>query len=149
MRPTDSEDLTKAPAKPNGVHENGGTRKRGAAKPVPAAAADPQKLAGFAGLAPPAMDAQMWPVHAVVWLRPDLTAAAPHSSGLRIERRHRVPVPDFLQPVVTPAAGPRLLARECDPLPPNLPPGMPQCDLSPLGWDPRAACAVAGKEVLK
>jgi len=95
------------------------------------------------------MDAQMWPVHAVVWLQPDLTAAAPHSSGLRIERRHRVPVPDFLQPVVTITSGPRLPARECEPLPPNPPLGIPQCDLSTLGWDPRTACAVAGKEVLK
>jgi hypothetical protein len=149
MRPTDSDDLAKVPAKPNGVHENGGTRKRGAGKSAPGTATDPQKLAGFAGVPPPAVNAPMWPVHAVVWLQPDLTAAAPHSSGLRIERRHRVPVPDFVHPVVTPAAGQRLLAQEGDPLPPNLPQAMPQCDLSPLGWDPRTACAVVGREALK
>jgi hypothetical protein len=136
MRPTDSE------VKPNGTPGAGSAapRKR-AAKAAAAAAADAQKLAGFAGMETPAMDAQMWPVHATVWLQPDLSAATPQSSGLRIDRRRRAPVPDFIHPAMAAVAGPQASARECEPLPPSLPPVVPACDFLPLGWDPRTEAA--------
>jgi hypothetical protein len=134
MRPTDSQ------VKPNGTPGPGSAapRKRAAkAAAAPAAAADAQKLAGFAGMETPAMDAQMWPVHATVWLQPDLSAAAPQASGLRIERRHRAPVPDFIHPAMAAVAGPQAPAQGCEPLPPSLPPTVPAGDFLPLGWDPR------------
>jgi hypothetical protein len=152
MRPTDSEDLTVAPAKPNGapaaVPANGRTRKRGTARRAPEAAVAPQKLADFAAMETPAMDAAMWPVHAMAWLQPDLAAEAPQSSGLRVERRHRVPVPDFVRLAAPAASRPHLPERECEPLPPRMLQGIPRCDLAPLGWDPRTACATAAKETL-
>jgi hypothetical protein len=79
----------------------------------------------------------MWPVHAVVWLQPDLSTAAPQSSGLRVERRHRIPVPDFLPSPVAAASQPHAIGHQCGPLPPEIPQGIPPGDLAPLGWDPR------------
>ena len=124
-------------AKPNGVH----VRKRGAAPRTPQAAVvgqkAEQKLADFAKLETPAIDAQMWPVHAVAWLQPDLSAAAPPASGLRVERRHGVPVPDFLPPAIAASSQFRAIEQCCEPLLPEMARGIPRCDLAPLGWDPR------------
>ncbi len=83
------------------------------------------------------MDAQMWPVHAVAWLQPDLNAAAPPASGLRVERRRRMPVPDFLPPAVATNSQHAAIEECCEPLPPAVAHAVPQCDLAPLGWDPR------------
>ena len=129
MRPTEFDEA---------VQVNGGTRKRGSARRAVAMPADEQKLADFAAVETPPIQAGVWPVHAVAWLQPDLSAAAPQSSGLRPERRHRVPVPDFL-PFSCSAATPRLpIEHKAEPLPRPTPRPVFQCDLVPLGWDPRA-----------
>jgi hypothetical protein len=136
MRPADYQDAIPAPERPNGV----ATQKRGRAARAPKTTAAAQALADFAAVETPAAEAQMWPVHAITWLGPDMLTAAPRSSGLRPQRRYRVPVPDF---VAFPTAEPSLpsIQQQCEPLPPCMPDGIPACDRTPLGWDPRTVSA--------
>jgi hypothetical protein len=101
-----------------------------------------QKLAPFVGIQAHVFDIQMWPAHAVVWLQLELKPRLPGSSGLRIERRCKVPVPDFLYFDVPPVLRPQALERVSDPLPPGVQRQLPQSDLVPLGWDPRVASGV-------
>src|SRR5579862_1301632 len=126
----------------NGVHLNGVARKR-AVKPAPAKEAP--ELSGFAVVPVQAIDAQMWPAHAVMWLEPVMMPVAPSSSGLGIQR-HRVPVPDFIHFPVVPACCPRRPKQRTEPVLPDLGDGIPKSDLSPLGWEPRAICIGSGKE---
>jgi hypothetical protein len=127
MRPTELADAVPA---------NGASRKRASARRVQEPPPE-QKLADFAPLETAHDQHETWPVHAVVWLQPDVMAAAPQSSGLRPERRHRVPVPDFAAVAIPPASQPRAMQQESRPLPPAMPSAVPACDLTPLGWDPR------------
>ena len=106
-----------------------------AAPPAVAGAPEP---ADFAAIEIPAINAQMWPVHAMAWLQPELSAAALPSSGLRPERRHRVPAPDFLPPVAGTAGSVPPVEHRCEAMAPAIPGGIPACGLSPLGWEPRA-----------
>ena len=128
----------------NGVHLNGVARKR-PAKPQPPAEPEP-KLSGFEAVEVMAIDAEMWPVHAVMWLEPLLTVVAPVSSGLGMKRRHRVPAPDFLYFGMAAAGCAHSTERGYAPLAPNLGHSIPASDLAPLGWEPRAVCAPGGKE---
>jgi hypothetical protein len=79
----------------------------------------------------------MWPVHALLWLQPDLYPARPHSSGLRIERRHKPPAPDFVRLGMDPAGPAPTGERACAPLASHRARWIPQSGLTPLGWDPR------------
>jgi hypothetical protein len=81
----------------------------------------------------------MWAVHAAVWLQLDLKPMLPASSSLRIERRSRVPVPDFLYFNVPPSGSSHAPERACDPIQPDVTHERARSDLTPLGWDPRAA----------
>jgi len=96
-----------------------------------------QNLACFAAFEARPIDAQMWPVHPVVWLQPELRPGLPGSSGLTIERHYQIPAPDFLRLHITPNGHARALDEVCDPRPPDLPRQLPRSDLAPLGWDPR------------
>ena len=72
--------------------------------------------------------------------QPDASAAAPSWSGLTIERRNRIPAPDFVRFPLEPfdhAAAVDEDRREA--LPSSQKPAIPGSDLAPLGWDPRAA----------
>ena len=109
-----------------------GALERGSAVPT-------QQLSPFAAIEAPPKDAQMWPVHSVVWLQPELMPELPGTSGLRIECHYKVPAPDLLHFDVTPNFHPGTLDRACDPLPPRVEPPLPQNDLEPLGWDPRSS----------
>src|ERR1051325_10573311 len=102
------------------------------------------KLASVAKIETPPANAEMWPVHALLWLQPELSPMRPGSSGLRIERRHKGPAPDFLH--VEPAAVSPPFAREhsCEPLPPARERCVPSTGLAPLGWDPRSVCPKGG-----
>ncbi len=128
----------------NGVHLNGAVRKR-AVKPPPTR--EMPELSGFAVVSVQAIDAQMWPTHAVMWLEPVLMPVAPDSSGLGIQRRHRVPTPDFIRSHVVAADRPQSPEHRTEPLPQDLGQGIPKSDLSPLGWDPRAVCIAGSKEL--
>jgi hypothetical protein len=98
-----------------------------------------QKLAPFAAVEAQPIDVQMGPVHSVVWLQPELRPGLPASSSLRIERHYKVPAPDFLYFDVSPISHPITLERLWDPIAPAMQQQLPQSDLVPLGWDPRAA----------
>ena len=135
---------------------NGVAARNGAASTLPASrikavpVPSQPKLAHFAPVAAQPKDAPMWPVHSMIWWQPGLKPELPSASGLRIERRHQVPIPDFLYLEMKPAARPRpSLESPCDPLFPRQNPAVPQADLSPLGWDPRAAVKVTGPQSRK
>jgi hypothetical protein len=115
------------------------TRRKSRAPLDPVQALPAQKLAPFTATEIQAIDTQMWPVHSVVWLQPELRPEAPRSSTLRIERHYKVPAPDFLYFDVPPTSHPDTLEPVADPLPPGVQPQLPQSDLVPLGWDPRSS----------
>jgi hypothetical protein len=120
----------------------------GRLKAVPAFS--PPKLAHFATVAAQPKDAPMWPVHSPIWWQPGLKPELPGSSGLRIERRHQVPIPDFLYLEMKPAGRPRpTVEAPCGPLLPHREQTLPQSGLEPLGWDPRAAVKVTGPQSRK
>jgi hypothetical protein len=135
---------------------NGAAARNGAARTLPAsrikAVATPSqpKLAHFAPVATQPKDAPKWPVHSMIWWQPGLKPELSRASGLRIERRHQVPIPDFLYLDMKAAGRPRpSLESPCDPLMPRREPALPQADLAPLGWDPRAAVKVTGPQSRK
>ena len=135
---------------------NGVAARNGAASTLPASrikavpVPSQPKLAHFAPVGAQPKDAPMWTVHSMIWWQPALKPELPSASGLRIERRHQVPIPDFLYLEMKPAARPRpSLESPCDPLFPRQNPAVPQADLAPLGWDPRAAVKVTGPQSRK
>src|SRR5262249_49786763 len=104
----------KAPAQARvkeSTRPNSRTRKPPAAKPVrekasaelPAGAPEP---AGFVQPEIQQFDAPMWPVQPVIWFERDWETGMCVSSGLRIERHHKLPVPGFVG--LDPARGYRL-----------------------------------------
>jgi hypothetical protein len=92
-----------------------------------------------AKLAPPAdLDVQAaggptWPLHPFLWLQPAAPIALPFSSGLRIERLHGMPSPDFRELAVLAASGEAKLARGSRPALPDIPQRLPESGLEPLG----------------
>jgi hypothetical protein len=108
------------------------------------------ELAGFARVAIREMDAQMWSVHPVAWLQPELKPRLPGSSGLSIERHHRFPVPGLLDLQIA-AVDPSHKREEHIPreLPPLVRHTLPESDLVPLGWDPRVVTRQQRNEVEK
>src|SRR4029077_15509621 len=102
------------------------TRRKSRAPLDPGPALPAQKLAPFTATEIQAIDTQMWPVHSVVWLQPELRPEAPRSSTLRIERHYKVPAPDFLYFDVPPTSHPDTLEPVADPLPPGVQPQLPQ-----------------------
>jgi hypothetical protein len=115
------------------------TRRKSRVTPDAGPAHPAQKLAPFTAAEIQAIDTQMWPVHSVVWLQPELRPEAPRSSTLRIERHYKVPAPDFLYFDVPPTSHPDTLEPVHDPLSPGVQPQLPQSDLVTLGWDPRSS----------
>jgi len=89
------------------------------------------------GIAFEPIDSPMWPIHSDGWLQPEAAALALSWSDLNIERRNRIPEAELLHFCLTPLNGfdgvddrREILARAA-------PPGIPNTDLEPLGWDPR------------
>ncbi len=114
---------------------SGGSRS-GGRKAKTATAASERPLAGFVPMETRPANAEIWPVHAITWLEPELRPGVPASSGLRIERRCRAAVPDFVRQSVDPATGPKgIEAAEATAGQPRQ--ALPKSDLSPMGWDPR------------
>ena len=105
-----------------------------------------QKLASFTKAEAPPANAEMWPLHALLWLQPDLNPVRPRSSGLRIERRYKAPAPEFLPVETASVSDPPLRQHSCEPQPALLGRRVPRSDLVPLGWDPRTVCAKGGAE---
>jgi hypothetical protein len=132
----------------NGLVRTG--KKNGAAKRPAVAKTAEVALEGFvaaqsANEAEP-IDAPMWPHQPAIWLQPNEAPAVPSWSGLGIERHNRIPAPDFLTSVGGPANREDSLENSPRPFTPSVGPGLPQSDLVPLGWDPRADCPKAGNE---
>jgi hypothetical protein len=125
---------TVPPAARNGTHR--ATRKNGAA-PKRSTGTEPPG-APFANLEAAPIDVPMWPIHSAVWFQPELAPSVPAWSGLAIERRHRIPAPDFLHSGAVPVQRPDTLDNSRDALAPDARPEIPQSGLAPLGWDPRA-----------
>jgi hypothetical protein len=126
---------------PRATRRNSPKRSAGGEEPTEARA--PAPLAGpVAGVEAAGIDAPMWPLQSAAWFQPDVPPSPPAWSGLAIERHNRIPVPDFLPSDTAPlnradapdSSRPTLAAAG---------PTVPQSDLVPLGWDPRA---VYGKE---
>jgi hypothetical protein len=124
----------------NGVHANsvggaaaGRANRRRGPETAPEIAAAP-----FISISIEPIDARMWPIHPPGWLQPEAPAAEPSWSGLNVERRHRIPAPDFVHFPL--AAFGRAAEPDCgrEPLPGSVNPTIPHSALELLGWDPRA-----------
>jgi hypothetical protein len=132
-------------ATPRASKRNGAAGKRSSpphaqpGKDAAEPAAQQEPAAAFIVMEPQGIDAPMWPLHPVVWLQPDRKVASPGWSGLCIEHRYRLPAPGFLQIAAVPGCPPGHAADERNPLPPGVSRRLPESDLIPLGWDPRAA----------
>jgi hypothetical protein len=123
-----------AMAEPQTIENRNGARKRssnGTPAEQPAAAL-------FVIAEPQPIEATMWPIHPVTWFQPELAPLLPSWSGLSIEHRDKPPAPDFLHPEARPAGRVDALSGECNPRPPDVRRELPQSELTPLGWDPRA-----------
>lgn len=85
------------------------------------------------------VDAPMWPIHPAGWLQPETHATPPTWTGLVIERRNRLPAHDLIEFPLAPFSRAGAMESAHEPLFPAADPSMQQSDLTPLGWDPRAA----------
>ncbi len=112
-------------------------RRRAARKTAPETAFREENLAHFVPTEIAPADAEMWPAHVTLWLHPELNARVPESSGLHIERRHKVPAPDFVTIETSPHDRAVAIEENCQPLAPQTPNAFPSSDLMPMGWDPR------------
>jgi hypothetical protein len=129
--------------------KNGSAPKRSTARS--AELAPEIKAAACVDIPVEPVDAPMWPIHPAGWLQPEAPATAPSWTGLNIERRHRIPAPDFLHfalaPFPLPGCEAGLASVSQQPACPEAAfpvarPMVPQTDLAPLGWDPRAASPI-------
>jgi hypothetical protein len=110
-----------------------------AAKPEP-------ERAGFVKAELQAQNAPMWPIQPAMWLQPELRLGVPAASGLRIERKHSVPSPEFVREPMTPVSHPPRLQTTVHPILPCVDQQLPASGLAPLGWDPRVASQGTVKE---
>ena len=117
--------------------KNGSTSKRSSARS--AELAPEIEAATCVAIAVEPVDAPMWQITPAGWLQPETPAAAPSWTGLNIERRHRIPAPDFLHFALAPFPLPGAIDASREAVFPAARPTVPQTDLAPLGWDPRAA----------
>ena len=109
-----------------------------ARKDVPSA---PEPIAAeFAQVEPKPTDAPMWLLQPVSWLQAERAPSIPVWTGLAIERHNRIPKPDFLPQDTAPPNRPDALETSREALTPDPHCEIPQSDLAPLGWDPRAVC---------
>jgi hypothetical protein len=112
------------------------TKRQPAAGRKPVEGAPQRPLAGFSAMEARAVDAESWPVHDAMWLAPQLRAAPPASTGLRVERHHRTAAPDFVRASVVPADGASLIV-EPHAAAPQARRALPESGLAPMGWDSR------------
>ena len=131
---------TAPPVNGNGTHRK--EKRNGPRRKTPTNIAEEPEVAEspFVELGAEAVDLPMWVLQPAGWYQPDLAPAPPSWSGLAVERRGRVPVPDFVRAEPSPfeiAAAP---AGTLEAITPNPQPQFPDDDLTPLGWDPRAHC---------
>jgi hypothetical protein len=123
--------------------KRGGTRRARPAAiepPVPA----PAPPADFISSDPVALDAEKWPVHPAIWWQPELPLQLPASSGLRSERRFKIPVADFRSAAPPLMYPPAAKVSGAEPLVRVWSDPMPASDLAPLGWDPRTCLPQRG-----
>lgn len=141
----------------NGSGERNGTAARGTMSPRgarrPASTKRPERVAkpgpelvGFVKPELQAQDSPMWPIHPVMWLQPELRLAVPVSSGLHIERKHTVPLPEFMRGAMMPVSHAPSLEKNVHPALPEISRQFPQSGLAPLGWDPRVVAHGTGRE---
>jgi hypothetical protein len=124
------------------VHKNGAAAKpaaRSDSRPRVLPSPDPPP-ASFIALDPAPVPAPMWPLHSNVWFQPERAPTFPAWSDLNIERRHRVPAPDFIGSEITAFDRAAAPAPAEEPLPPDRRLEAPASELAPIGWDPRAFC---------
>ena len=130
---------TVPPVNGNGTHR--AKRNTAARKAAAGPAEDPQIAAApFVEMGAEPVDSPMWLVQPAGWYQPDLAPEPPSWSGLAVERRGRIPVPDFLRPDAEPFPISAEPAAPPEHMTPGPEPLFPHSDLSPLGWDPRAHC---------
>ncbi len=102
--------------------------------------------APFLGTPIEPIEAPMWPIHQPGWFQPETTAAPPSWSGLNIERRHRIPAPDFVRFPVSAFDRAAEPDDDREPLCEAASPRIPVGALELLGWDARV---FAGKKEFK
>ena len=129
------------PAEPAPPRVRRGSKKRGAGRPsrpveMEPSLAAPAPPADFLSAEPIALDAEKWPVHPALWWQPELPFRLP-ASGLRSERRFKIPVADFRAAGPAPECPPAARMSSADALAPVWKDALPASDLAPLGWDPR------------
>lgn len=101
--------------------------------------------ASFASLEIPDGGERSWPLSPVAWFAPEFTTRLPESSGLAIERQQRVPFPSLAPLGIEPVDQPHTAEKGGEPLVPDLELRFPQSDLTPSGWEPRAALTMYEK----
>ena len=99
------------------------------------------RTADFAALEIPEGGERTWPLSPVAWFQPEFNLRLPESSGLAIERRHRVPFPSLAPLAIAPADQPHTAQKDGEPLLPDLKLRFPPSGLAPSGWEPRAVLA--------
>ena len=115
-----------------------GSRSRRSAHESKPEVPPPAGLADFAAMGVHAIDAEKWLISPVLWWQPELDLTLPENSGLRNERRHKVPAPGFRNLGVEPLCPAGVVARPEAALRPQWKMEAPPSDLTPLGWDPRS-----------
>ena len=126
-------------------------RPRGGRRPAPTkrierVAKPAPELAGFVKAESQAQDAPMWPIHPAMWLQPELRLHVPAASGLRNERQHSAPSPEFVRGTMKPAGRTSPIEKTVHPVVPRVAQRLPASGLAPLGWDPRVASHTTLKE---
>ena len=96
------------------------------------------RLAPFASVAVTVAEELRWPLNPVAWFHPELSPRSLSSSGLLIERQHRIPVPDFASLEINPTTPQDTPGEGGEPLPAEVQRQLPASGLAPLGWEPRA-----------
>lgn len=133
------------PAAANNTHQvtkkNGTAPKRAAGTGSPGDAPAVGPLAGPAvAVEGMAIDAPMWPLQAAAWLQPNVAPSPPVWSGLSIEHHNRIPMLEFVASANGAVDRPEVPEKSAREVGSVAEPAIPQSDLSPLGWDPRAVC---------
>jgi hypothetical protein len=130
-----------------------GGKKNGAAAAQPGETANHNETLLHACLAEPVShteviptDSPAWPLHSAMWLQPASVPSLPLWSGLAVERQNRFPMPDFQPQGIAPLDRPGAAHNSRDALTTAARPSVPDTDLRPLGWDPRAVCGKDGKK---
>lgn len=122
----------------------GRKRRARTAKEISEPPVAPAPLAAFRSVEVRALNADHWAIAPVLWWQPELPGAVP-ATGLRNERRHKIPSAGFRNVAQSPSRPAAVIATLDVPAIADMPPTIPAAGLAPLGWDARAAAKETGE----